>query len=98
MMIQINIGFYGRGFKSRSHFSWTHRNKGENVIFRADNSSSGHIEGRNKCILVLGKGPTQSLDNATITAETKYPINFTVSGQKFVLSLRYSESNSFFIC
>ena len=98
MMIQINIGFYGRGFKSRSQFSWTHRNKGKNVIFRTDNSSSGHIEGRNKCILVLGEGPPQGLDNATITAKTKYPINFTESGQKFVLSLRYSESNSFFIC
>ena len=26
---------------------------------------------------VLGEGPTQELDDSTITAETKYPISFT---------------------
>ena len=52
--------------------------QGENVIiFGVDNSSSVHIDGRKKNILVLGEGPTQGLGNATITAETKYPINFT---------------------
>ena len=40
-----------------------------------------HIDGRNKNILVLGKGLAQDLDNATITAEAKYPINFTESGK-----------------
>ena len=44
-------------------------------------SFSVHIDGRNKNILVLLEGPTQSLDNATITAEVKYPINFTESGK-----------------
>ena len=29
-----------------------------------------------KDILVLGEGPTQGLDDTTITAEAKYPINF----------------------
>ena len=42
-----------------------------------------NIEGRNKNILVLGEGSTQHLDNSTITAETKYSINFTKSGQRF---------------
>ena len=51
--------------------------RGENVIFGVDNSSSVHIDGRNKNIIVLGEGSTQGLDNATITAEAKYPINFT---------------------
>ena len=46
-----------------------------------------HVDSRNKNILVLGEGPTQGLDNATITTEVKYPINFTESGKRFVLSL-----------
>ena len=63
-------------------------------------SSSVHgrnrnIDGRNKNILVFGKRPTQGLDNATITAEAKHPINFTESRYRFVLSLHYYGSNSF---
>ena len=59
-------------------------------------SSSVHINNNNnKDILILGKGPTQGLDDATLTAETKYPINFTQSGKRFVLSLHYKGSNSF---
>ena len=54
-----------------------------------------HIDGRNKNILVLGEGPTQSLDIATLTAESKYSIDLTESGKRFVLSLHYNGSNSF---
>ena len=36
-----------------------------------------HIDGRNKNVLVIGKGSTQDLEDATITAEAKYRINFT---------------------
>ena len=50
-----------------------------------------------KKILVFCEGPTQDLDNATITAEAKYPINFTESGKRFVLSLNYNESNNFLL-
>ena len=57
-----------------------------------------HIDGRNKNILFLGERSTQGLDNATITGETKHPINFTGSGKQFVLSLHYNESNNVFIC
>ena len=87
---------YGIGFESRSEFSWTDGSMGRNVIiFGVDNSSSVHIDGRNKNILVLGEGPTEGLDNATITAEAKYPINFTESGKRFVLSLHYNGIDSF---
>ena len=48
-----------------------------------------------KDILVLGEGSTQGLDDTMVTAETKYPINFTRSRRKFVLSLHYNRSNSF---
>ena len=37
-----------------------------------------------KDILVIGKGPTQGLDNTAITAEADYSINFSRSGINFV--------------
>ena len=54
-----------------------------------------HVDGRNKNILVFGEGLTQGSDNATITAEAKYPISFTESGKQSVLSLHYNGSNGF---
>ena len=61
---------------------------GKNVIiFGADMSSSVHINNKNKYILILGQGTTQGLDDTTLTAEAKYPTNFTQSGKRFVLSL-----------
>ena len=41
------------------------------IIFGVDNSSSVHIDGRNKNIIVLGEGTTQDLVDGTITAEAK---------------------------
>ena len=46
-------------------------------------------------ILILGEGPIQGLDHTTLTAEAKYPINFTQPNKRFVLSLHYNGSNSF---
>ena len=40
-------------------------------------SSSAHIDNKNKDVLILGDGPTQELDDTTLRAEVKYPINFT---------------------
>ena len=40
-------------------------------------SSFLHIGNNEKYILILGEGPTQSLDDTTLTAEAKCPINFT---------------------
>ena len=69
---------------------------GKNVIaFVADMSSSIHIDHKNKNILIFSEGQTQGLDDTTLTAEAKYPINFTQSGKRFVLSLHYNGSNSF---
>ena len=48
-----------------------------------------------KDALVLGKGPTQRLDDVKLTAEAKYSINFTSLEKIFCLSLLYNESNSF---
>ena len=68
---------------------------GKNVIFGADISSSVHIDDKNKYTLILGEAPTQELDDTTLTVEAKYPISFTHSGKRFVLSLHYNGSNSF---
>ena len=58
-------------------------------------SSSVHADNNGKDILILDKGPTHALNDTTLTAEGKYPINFTQSGKRFVLSLHYNRSNSF---
>ena len=76
-------------------FLFTNESYGKNVIiFGSDMSSSVHVDNKGKDILILGERPTQGL-NHTLTAEAKYPINFTQSSKRFVLSLHYNRSNSF---
>ena len=59
-------------------------------------SSSVHIDTKNKDILILGEGPTQGLDDTTLMGEAKYPIDFTQSNIRFVLSLlHYNGSGNF---
>ena len=56
-------------------------------------SSSAQIDNKKKDILILGKGPTQGLED-TLTAEKMYSINFTVTKKNFFLSLHYNGANS----
>ena len=65
------------------------------IIFGADMSSSIHVDSKNKNILILCEGPTEGLDDTALTAEAKYPINFTQPNKRFVLNLHYNGSNSF---
>ena len=65
------------------------------IIFGADMSSSVHVDNKSKDILILGEGPTQGLDDTTLSAEAKYPINFTRPNKRFVLSIYYNGINSF---
>ena len=58
-------------------------------------SSCAHIDNEEKYILIFGEVVTQGLDDTTLTAEAKYPINFTQLGKRFVLSLHYNGSNNF---
>ena len=51
-------------------------------------SSSLHINDQEK-------GPTQGLDDTTLTAEAKYLFNFSRANKKSCLSLHYIGSNSF---
>ena len=57
--------------------------------------SSVHVDNKRKDVLIFGEGTTQGLDDTTLTAEAKYPINFTQSGKRFVLYQYYDGSNSF---
>ena len=67
------------------------------LFFGADMSSSLHVDNKAKDILILGEGPTQGLDDTTLTAEVKHSIKFTQSGKKFTLNLIYNGSNSFLL-
>ena len=60
----------------------------------ADMTSSMYIDNKNKDVLVLGKGPADSIDETTSTAEREYSINFTKQQKKFCLSLHYNGVNS----
>ena len=57
--------------------------------------SSVHVDHKNKYILIIGEGPTQGLDDTTLTAEAIYPIDFTQPNKRFVLSLHHNRSSSF---
>ena len=60
---------YSIGFDSRSEFPISDDTKGKNVvIFGVDMSSSVHVDNKGKDILILGEGPTQGLDDTTLTA------------------------------
>ena len=51
---------YGIRFDSCSEFSLSNGSGGKNVIiFGVGMTSSVHIKNKKKCILILGKGPTQ---------------------------------------
>ena len=63
-------------------------------MFVADMSSSVDIKNKEKDILILGKGPTQRIENTTLTAEAIYSINFAKPNKRFVLRLYYNRSNN----
>ena len=69
-------------------FSFPTGGFGKNVkIFKVDLSSSVYFDNEKKDILILGKGPTQELDQSSV--------NFTVTRNKFCLSLHYNGANSY---
>ena len=47
------------------------------IIFEASMILPVHIDNKNKDIIILGDEPTEGLDDTTLTAEAKYPFNFT---------------------
>ena len=85
---KYSYSWYAIGFDSCSLLSIPNFNFGKNaIIFGVGMSSSVHIDNKYKNIIVLGKGPTQGLDNTTLTAEAKYFLNFSRSQRKLCKSL-----------
>ena len=56
-----------------------------------------HFDKKVKDILIPGEGPTQWLDDTTLTAQVKYRINFTKSRKTYVSSLHYNGNNSYLL-
>ena len=61
--------------------------------FGVDMNPSVHINNNKKDTFILGKGPSQRLDDTTLTSEAHNSINFSRSNRKFCLSLHYNRSN-----
>ena len=49
---------------------------------------------KKKSILILGKSPTQELDDTKLTAEKKYSVILTEQQKTFWLSFHYNKMNS----
>ena len=64
------------------------------IIVAADKRSSVHIDNKGKYILILGKEPTQELDDTTLTVEAKCIINFTQPSKRFV-NIHFNGRNTF---
>ena len=62
---------YGIAFDRKGFYSIGDEVGRNVIIFGLDMSSSPHIDNKNKDILILGKGPTQGLEN-TLAAEKLY--------------------------
>ena len=78
---------YDIGFDRSSSFSFPSDGFGQNVLIcGADMSTSRDIDNKKKDILVLGRVPTQGFES-TLIAQKMYSINFTVTKNKFCLSL-----------
>ena len=87
---------YNIGFHFHSEFFLTDGSMGRNVIiFGADLSSSMHFDNKEKNIFIFGEGPTQKLDDTTLTSKALYDITFTHPNKRFALSLHYNGNNSF---
>ena len=73
---------YGIGFERHRSVSSPGIGLGRNLlIFGVDMSSSTEINNTKKYILILGKGPTQGLED-TLSTEKMYSINFTKHNKK----------------
>ena len=65
------------------------------LFVRANTSSSVQVDNENKDILILGKGPTQGLDDTTLMAELNILLILHNQKKRFILRLHNNGSNSF---
>ena len=88
---------YGTGFDARGNFSSSCGSGFDKnvIIFGPDISSFVHVDSRRSYISILGKGPTQGLDDTTLTAEKEYAINYSEQQKKFCSILHYNGVNNY---
>ena len=95
---------YGICFDERSQFGHTitedgraHTTNGRNaLIFGVDMSFSVRATNRANSIYVMGDGLTQGIHDTTLYVERNYWRNFTIPGEKSVISLHYNGDESYF--
>ena len=75
---------YGIGFDSQEIVLLSNSSRfGESVtIFVAGMNSSPHVDNRKKEILIMGKGPTQVLEDNTFIVEKECVMNFSEQQDK----------------
>ena len=97
MLIQINTNTKatGLGLILVQNFYLQMKVWKKYVSFGAGSRSSVPTDNKNKDILILGEKATPGLDDTTLTAKAKYPIDFTQSRKRFMLSLHYNGRKSF---
>ena len=89
MLIQINVYILVVVLDStrvQNFYYLTVPSKKNLIIFEADVSSSVHINNKGKDILFLGDGPTEGLDDTTLTTKAKCPFNFTETNKNCIKS------------
>ena len=88
---------YGICFDEGGMFSIGNINNGRNVlIFGVHESSLVHTNNKANNIFIIGDGFVQGINDMTLYAEKIYTQNFTQPNKKFVLSLHYSDNDSYF--
>ena len=99
MLIWIKYKYsgYNIGFDSCSEFSFTDGAMGKMSLFLELIWLHLYILIIKKDILIVGEGPKQGLEDTTLTAEAKYPMNFTQLRKRFVLSLQYKGRVSYLL-
>ena len=97
MLIQINTDIVATAYDLIlvQNFHLQIEAWGKMSFLKGDMSSSVDTNSKNKDILILGEGLAKQLDDTTLTAETKYPINMTQPRKRFLLNLHYNVSKSF---
>ena len=87
---------YGIGLDNQGVFSLSNGSQFSNVIFfGTDMSFSVQFNYNKKDILIIGKEPTDRLDDTILTAEKEYSIIFTDHDKNYCLLLHYSAANSY---
>ena len=58
-------------------------------------SSSVHVDNKKKDILIFCSATTNRLDDATLTGEKEYSIDFTDQHKRFCLRLHHNAANGY---